>query len=285
MPRALGGLFILVTSSLLAQQQTVVPVIAWGAPGASGNRWFTEIYLSNATSQAQEVLVVGVQVLRVRESPHPCLPPNVPIPVPPLQTKVLVASDLSRWLGCPEEFVGGLLLQHEAGLLVGTRMTNAKGFEPSVGSSLLRGFSQEIPGVPLEALVGEPGAVYMVPSLVWHPRPCGATLYDTYLYFNNPGETDVTVQLLPREGETTKLSLGSVEVELPYFFKVPARRVVQLAVQPPASSGNEECGQPQVFDLFFAADGKVAALASVVDRASNDARTILVGSTHRVVTP
>ncbi|MFN3412749.1 MAG: hypothetical protein ACK42L_01650 [Thermoanaerobaculum sp.] len=278
-------LFLLATSNLFAEQTTVVPVVAWGAPGAFGNRWFTEVYLSNPTLQTQEVLVAGFEVLRMKESPHPCVPPNVPIPVSPLQTKLLAASELSRWLGCPEEFVGGVLLQHGAGLLVSTRMTNAKGFESSVGSDLLRGFSQEIPGVPLEHLIGEPGAVYMVPALVWHPQPCGATLYDTYLYFNNPGEADVEVHLLPREGEAMTIKLGNVEVQLPYLVKVPAGRVVQLAVQPAASTGGEGCGQPQVFDLFIEADGKLAVLASVVDRASNDARTVLVGSSHRVLRP
>lgn len=279
------GLVLLAVSSLFAQEATVVPVVAWGAPGAAGNRWFTELYLSNPTSQPQEVVVAGVQVLRVKESPHPCLPPIAPIRVDPLKTRLVLASELSLWLGCPEEFVGGLLLEHSGQLLVLTRMTNLKGFQSEVGSQLLRGFSQEIPGVPRAELVGGANATYMVPALLWHPAPCGASQYDTYLYLNNPGEADVDVRLLPREGEAMTIKLGNVEVQLPYLVKVPAGKVVQLAVQPAASTGGAECGQPQVFDLFFEADGKLAVLASVVDRASNDARTVLVGPQNQLRSP
>lgn len=279
------GLFLLVASNLSAQKATVVPVIAWGAPGAAGNRWYSELYLSNPTDQAQEVVVAGVQVLRKKEGPHPCLPPVTPIRVEALQTRLVVASSLGVWLGCPEEFVGGLRLEHSGELLVMTRMTNLKGFQEEPGSRLLQGFSQEIPGVRMADLVGEPGATYMVPALVWHPRACGSTQYDTYLYFNNPGEADVDVRLLPREGESLTLKLGNVEVQLPYLVKVPAGRVVQLAVQPAAGTGDGECGQPQVFDLFFEADGKLAVLASVVDRASNDARTVVVGPQNQLRSP
>lgn len=274
----------LVASGLSAQQFTVVPVVAWGALGAAGNRWSTEVYVSNPTAQVQQVLVAGTQVLRMKEGPHPCLPPITPIQVAPYQTRVILASDLNLWLGCPEEFVGGLLLEHGEGMLVTSRMTNAKGFQAEPGSYLLQGFSQEIPGVALTQLVGEPGATYMIPALVWHPHPCTATEYDTYVYVNNSGQTDVTVRLLPREGEELTLRLGGVERQLPYLFKVPAGRVVQLAVQP-LGNPDGECGQPQVFDLFFEADGKVAVLASVVDRASNDARTVLVSPANQLRTP
>lgn len=279
------SLFLLVALGLSAQEATVVPVIAWGAPGAAANRWYTELYLSNPTNQVQEVVVAGVQVLRRKEGPHPCLPPVAPIRVEPFATRLVVASDLGLWLGCPEEFVGGLRLEHSGELLVMTRMTNLRGFQEELGSRLLQGFSQEIPGVRMADLVGGAGVTYMVPALVWHPGACGSTQYDTYLYFNNPTETDVDARLLPREGEPFTLKLGGVEVQLPYLVKVPAGRVVQLAVQPAVGSGGEECGQPQVFDLFFEADGKLAVLASVVDRASNDARTVLVATRNQVRNP
>ncbi len=277
--------FLAASGFISAQENTVVPVIAWGAPGLAGNRWFTELYLANPTSQPQDVIVAGVQVLRVKESLHPCLPPVTPIRVPPLQTRVVLTSDLNRWLGCPEEFVGGLQFSHPASLLVVSRMTNVKGFQLEPSSRPLQGYSQEIPGVPMAELVGGTGQTYMVPALLWHPLACGPNQYDTYLYFNNPTATDVTVRLLPRAGESMNLKLGNVEVELPYQFKVPAGRVVQWSVQPAGGSGAGECGEPQVFDLFFEADGKLAVLASVVDRASNDARTVVVRPENQLKNP
>ncbi|MGC8915625.1 MAG: hypothetical protein ACP5NF_01440 [Thermoanaerobaculum sp.] len=266
-----------------AQERTLVPVVAWGAPGAAGNRWNTEVYLTNLTAQEEQVTGITALPLRVKTGPHPCLPPVAPVVVGPWSTKVLYASELNTWLGCPEEFVGGLVFEHGPGLLVTTRMTNTKGFADPGATGPLRGFSQEIPGVPEDQLPGGEGR-FMIPTLAWHPNPCEGSQFDTYLYLANPGESEVTVRLLARQGEDFRFRLGDVEVQLPYLVKVPKGRVVQLALLPPLGGGGP-CGSPVFFDLFFEADARVGVLASVVDRASNDPRTVLVTQEHRVQTP
>lgn len=266
-----------------AQEQTLLTVVAFGAPGAAGNRWSSELYLSNLGSTPMDVTVAGVLPLRVKQGPHPCLPPITPIHLEGERTRLLLAAELATYLGCPEEFVGAVVLEHQPGLLVGSRMTNTKGLlEESLGRPL-QGFSQEIPGVLLADLPSNDGR-YMVPGLAWDPLPChDAPKFDVYLYMANPGEEDRTVTLWPREGEEMRLRLPDREVVLPLPVKVPAGKLVQLAIKPPLPPGEAPCGQVQFFDLFFEADGSVGVLASVLDRASNDARTVLVTKAFRLI--
>jgi hypothetical protein len=274
---------VLLPAALAAQERTLLTVVAFGAPGAAGNRWSSELYLSNLSATAMDVTVAGVLPLRVKQGPHPCLPPITPIHVEGQRTRLLLASELATYLGCPEEFVGGLVLEHPPGLLVASRMTNTKSFLEELLARPLQGFSQEIPGVLLADLPSNDGR-YMIPSLAWDPNPCdGQARFDVYLYLANPSEEERTVTLWPREGEEMRLRIPDREVLLPLPVKVPAGKLVQLAIKPPLPPGEAPCGQVQFFDLFFEADGSVGVLASVVDRASNDARTILVTKAFRLI--
>lgn len=276
--------YFLAAAGLQAQERTLLTVAAWGAAGASGNRWNTEVYVTNLTAQAAEVVLAQVLPLKLKSGPHPCLPPVGPFRVEGLSTRVVLASELNLWLGCPEEFVGGLLFEHPPGILVASRMTNVKGFAGDPGSRPLQGYSQEIAGLSLSQLPGGDGR-FMIPSLAWQPGNCpGGREYDAYLYLANPDERDLSVRLLPRPGTTLSFRLGDVDVELPYTVKVPGRRVVQVALVPAQAAGSE-CAPPEFFDLLFEADGKLGVLASVVDRASNDARTVLVTAGYRVAEP
>lgn len=256
-------------------EETLVPIVAWGAAGAGGNRWSTELYLTNLTSTSMNVILVKDLPLRVKPSPHPCLRPTEPILVEPQRTRIVLASELGHFLGCPEEYVGGLVFSHPEGLVLQTRMTNTKHFVTEITDSPLRGFSQEIPGVSMAELAGGHGR-YIVPALVWSPNPCpGEPVFDTYLYLANPGDGDATVTFFPREGETFHVGLPQ-EQELPFSVKVPGGKVVQRALRPVPPGEGGPCSSAEFFDLYFEADAPVAVLASVVDRASNDARTVLV---------
>lgn len=284
MRRCLSTLLALIPALAVGQERTLVPVVAWGAPGAAGNRWHTEVYLSNLNDHAVDVVLAATLPLRVVAGPVPCLPPVRPFRVEGLRTLVVVASELNLWLGCPQEYVGGLVFEHPPGVLVGTRMTNTKGFDGDLAPRFLKGFSQEIPGVPFHRLPGKDGP-FLIPSLTRNPAACpGGNEYDTYLYFANPQSNDVTVRLASPPGTAFSFRLGESVVELPYTVKVPAGRVVQLALAPP-TSGTVPCAAAEFFDLLFEADGQIGVLASVVDRASNDARTVLVTTDYRVTRP
>ncbi|MCS7183519.1 MAG: hypothetical protein NZ869_10480 [Thermoanaerobaculum sp.] len=279
-------LFVWVFSPVLglAQTKTLVPVVAWGAPGAAGNRWNTELFLTNVGSRDVDVWLQATLPLRLKASQRPCLPPVTPVRVAAWSTRVVYASELNRWLGCPEEFVGGMVFEHGPGVRIASRMTNTRGLTDEAGTRPLRGYSQEIPGIELSALPGGEGA-YLIPTLAWHPNPCeGGSEYDSYLYFANPGPEDLTVRLLARPGTAFRFRLGEQEVELPYALKVPAGRLVQVALLPPLRPG-APCGASEFFDLLFVAEGRVGVLASVVDRWANDARTVMVTRDFLVESP
>ncbi len=251
----------------------VVPVIAWDAPGSYNNLWSTEVYLINPTSQDLQVILPKPLPLRMTVI-HPCDPPVHPWTVPAQSSLLVSASELNTVIGCPGTYVGGLVFSSVApGLAVATRMTNHKatGLAPDTG--LLAGFSQEVPGIATSNLPS-PGGEYMLPALTWHQFPCGPTAFDTYVYFANPNNTDATVTLVPPSGKTMSLMIGGAQVDLPYTVTVPANRDVQLALQP-LNAGPVICSPPSLFDLFFEVSEPVAVLGSVVDRASNDARTVL----------
>ncbi len=260
--------------------EVVIPVVAWDAHGVGTNRWSTELYLSNTASQQALVTVAAALPLRVVEQ-VPCLPPVAPFVVPGYSTRVVTAAELNRYLGCPGQFVGGLVLDAPPGVLVGTRMTNHKALGEVPEEELLQGLSQEIPGLPLTALP-QPGEEYMLPALGWHPQPCtGRGQLDTYLYLANPRTAPATVTLFDPSGRIQRLSLNRQVVTLPHDLTVPGERLAQFLVAPASEVMPAACGKPAIFDLFFRTDQPVAALGSVVDRSAQDARTVLPAALSR----
>jgi hypothetical protein len=49
---------------------------------------------------------------------------------------------------------------------------------------------------------------------------------------------------------------------------------VQIQIGPP-TVGGDTCSPPQLFDLFFQVTGPVGCFASVVDRTTQDPRTVM----------
>lgn len=260
--------------------EVVVPVVAWDAHGVGTNRWSTEVYLSNTAPQQALVTVAAALPLRVVQH-VPCLPPVAPFQVPGYATRVVTAAELNRYLGCPGQYVGGLVLEAPAGIVASTRMTNHKALGEAPEEDLLQGLSQEIPGLPAAALP-QPGEEYMLPALGWHPQPCAArTQFDSYLYLANPGTGPTTVTLYDPSGRIERLSLNRQVVTLPHDLTVPAERLAQFLVAPAPEVMPAVCGKPALFDLFFRTDQPVAALGSVVDRSTQDARTVLPAALSR----
>ncbi len=269
------ALVVFVAAQAAAQTgEVVIPVVAWDAHGVGSNRWSTEMYLSNTGPQTAQVTVAAALPLRVVRQ-TPCMPPVAPFQVAAYTTRVVTAAELNRYLGCPGQFVGGLVLETPTGIVVSTRMTNHKVLGQAPEEELLQGLSQEIPGLPV-ALLPRPGEDYMLPALGWHPSPCTATAQlDSYLYLANPNTTPATVTLFDLGGQIGKLSLNRQTVTLPYTVTVPAGRLSQFLIAPAPEVMPAVCGKPAVFDLFLSTDEPLAVLGSVVDRTTQDARTVL----------
>lgn len=277
------GVALLAVMAALAAAQTgevVIPVVAWDAHGVGSNRWSTEVYLSNTGPQSAQVTVAAALPLRVVQQ-TPCLPPVAPFQVPAYTTRVVTAAELNRYLGCPGQFVGGLVLEARAGIVVSTRMTNHKALGQAPEEELLQGLSQEIPGLPAASLP-RPGEDYMLPALGWHPSPCTATAQlDSYLYMANPNSTSATVTLFDPSGQMGRLTLNRQVVTLPHTFTVPAGRLSQYLVAPAPEAMPAACGKPAIFDVFFSTNEPLAVLGSVVDRTTQDARTVLPAQLQR----
>ncbi len=257
----------------------VVPVFAYDVPGHSKNLWTTELYLSNPTGE--EILVNTPVVLEgILEIPEPCYPPVRPKVVPPHASVVWTADEIAIELGCATKILGALLLAADGPVVVDSRMVNVSGTyevgelpDLEIPEVVLSGFSQQMPGTPVPDLP-EAGTELMLPSLYWHPNPCGSVAFDTNVGLVNPSDVPMRVTFdLPEGLREAGMRIGGTLVPLPYTMTLPPRSWQQLHVAPPPSDLTV-CLEPQRFDLYLVADGPLAAYASVVDRSTQDPRTV-----------
>ena len=270
--RIAGLVVFLAWAASAAGGQVVVPVFAWSLSGASGNRWSSELYLTNV-GQADASVRYGGFLPGFMEVGTPCLPPIAPVPVPPHSTVVVPGVAVARDMGCPAFAVGGLVLDIDGDVRVTSRMVNTRGTS-GPGGDVASGFGQEIPGLATDELLPA-GAPAMLPGLVWDPLRCGSVRFDTYLYFANPGPTAATVTLLSGSGgDPLTVVLDGTTVTTPVALTVAPVGWLRVHVEP-GGAWPAVCGPPHTFDLIFSSDAPIAALASVVDRTTQDPRTVL----------
>ncbi|MEW6338746.1 MAG: hypothetical protein ACOY3Y_19095 [Acidobacteriota bacterium] len=250
----------------------VLPAFAWHLPGSADNRWTSEVYVTNPTSVPAS-LTVGAPILGRQKLIHACLPPTVTVPIEPLSTAVVPAFNVAVALGCPDEFVGGLILQADEWLVINSRMTNERGAGGDDPQGLLTGFGQEIPGVPWDELPAR-GATYMLPSLLAHPNACEARRYESAIHFANPNPAPVEVTFVGPAGAAVELVIDNALVTTPKSFTLAAQAWVQVKLRVPDSMLTV-CGVPTSFDVFFQVSDRTGVMASVVDRTTQDPRTVM----------
>jgi len=252
--------------------EILLPVFTYAWPGFAGNLWYSEISLVNPTAAPIVVdpptFLGGTIVV-----PFPCLPPLRQTTVPPHSTVVWRPWDVAMDLGCPSRAVGALLLFADGPLVVDSRVTNVgEGLLPDEGP--LRGFGQTIPGREMAALAPA-GTRLMLPAMIWHPNACGAVAFDSYVGFANPGDEPVLVKIdLGPGSDETAVKVDGKVMSLPAAIEIPARGWQQVHLQP-LDSMLTVCLPPQRFDLLLIPDGPLAVYGSVVDRSTQDPRTIL----------
>ena len=182
-----------VLAGVAAAEELVVPLFALRWPGKDGNRWSSEVVLTNPGSATARVS--GPHVIPgVVNSTVPCLPP-VPAyrEVPAYGTVKLTASELSLDLGCPDSVPGGLGFDADRAVRLSSRVVNDRGTEAAPGA--LSGLGQEVQGFAAADLA-VPGGVYQLPGLLWDPFRCARPpLFEVYLYPVNPGPEPVEVRL------------------------------------------------------------------------------------------
>ncbi len=265
-------LALVLAAPAAAQHRVVVPVFALGLPGRGGNVWSSELWVTNP---GDVPVVVDPPVLLPGrlEEPTPCLPPAEQLVVPPGRTVLWSAAELARSLGCPRLAVGALVVSGDGPFRIRGRMVNV-GVVRSSSLGPLQGFGQDVPGVPLEDLLARPRR-QLLPGMVWDPLACGPVRFDSYVGFANPSDeaVHVTLDVSGRDGEML-VRLGGRERALPARLTVDGRSWRQLHLEP-AGVWPEVCGEPLPFDLVLTLDGPLAVYGSVVDRASQDPRTVL----------
>jgi hypothetical protein len=169
--------------------------------------------------------------------------------------------------------LGGLAFDADGPVLISSRVVNDQGIGGA--GAPLSGLGQDVPAFSAADLA-TPGGVYQLPALLWDPFRCArAPLFEVYIYLANPGSEAVEVSLQQsRSGQPGDLIINGVPVPTPHEFELQPREWRQLKVEL-GGALPAVCLGPQVVDLFLTATGGVAVVGSVVDRSSQDPRTVL----------
>jgi hypothetical protein len=269
-------LFVIALSTAVSALagDVILPTFAWNLGGRGLNRWTTEIYLTNPGSSILHVSLEAVYPGKVSVR-HPCLPPSpVAWDVPPYTTVPWMARKIWLDVGCPDTMVAGLMLRSESRFVMQSRMVNS----PDVPASeaLLAGISQEVPGMPVEELPAA-GSLYMLPALGWHVAPCGQPALQSYLNVVNPGADIVTLTVqLDAAGSAGDMLVDGRLERVPFAIEIKPASWRQISVAPFPGDPAPAC-QPVagLHDLFFQVSGPLAIYGSVVDRSTQDPRTVL----------
>jgi hypothetical protein len=271
MKRILVASIVLIPMLGFPSEPRVLPVVAHEAPGSADNRWSSELYLSNSGSEEITVTMGGLLPGRRRPS-EPCQTfAPVKRTVPAHSTVMWSAAELGPDIGCATFVLGGLTLDADGPVHIGSRLVNHRGHEP-VPHQPLHGSGQVVDALALEDLPR--AGSYQLPGLLWHRNACGPQAFVSYVGFANPGEDSVMVTLdLPPDSREPGLRIDGKPVVLPHSIEVPAQSWRQIRLVPEPSPLTV-CMDPEIVDLWLDINGSLAFYGSVVDRPAQDPRTV-----------
>jgi hypothetical protein len=271
MVRFLIFVLVFLLSGFASAETYLLPVVAYQVPGHAGNRWSSELYLSNGGSEEVTVTLGGLALGR-RLPPEPC-PTFAPVirRVPAHSTVVWSAAELGPDLGCATLALGAVILDTTAPIDISSRLVNHRSRLPETPLPL-HGTGQVVHAVALDEMPR--AGAYLLPSLMWHRNSCGLEEFVTSVGFANPGEHSVRVTLdLPPEVNESGIRIDGESVELPHVIEISGQSWVQVRLAPEPSPLTV-CMDPEVFDLWIDADAPIAIYGSVVDRLVQDPRTV-----------
>ena len=264
----------LLAGSTAAAENLLLPVFAHNAVGQDGSRWSSELYLTNPSGQP--VQVTPAQLLPGQLAPtRPCrifMPPTRV--VPPHSAVVWTASGMAADLGCAEEALGGLLLSADGPVIISSRMVRHPAEEGKTGRGFLAGQGQQIPVLAMDELPR--AGSYLLPALHCQREGGAGPAFDTYVGFTNPWPEPVLISIDPASDVVDRgLRIDDQEVALPYTFEMPPESWRQIQLRPARADDDRGSRGPESIDLLVTIDGPLAFYASVVDRTSQDPRTVL----------
>lgn len=271
---ALMVVVVLAGASAVVAEEILLPGYAYRLGGQGGNLWTSEVFVTNLGPETTTARLVDILVGSVTIT-NPCVPPDeITLEIPPYATVPWPAIRLREHLGCPDSLVGALVIESSGPIVVDSRMVNSRSGTSTGPAGLPAGWGQEIPGVPFSQLP-QPEVVQIVPGLAWHPSPCGPPKFETHLNFSNPSDSEISVTLsVTADMSPGKIRLDGREVTTPFSLPVRAKSWRQVRISPPASM-LPVCRDPEYFDFFLVAGAPFGVYASVLDRTSQDPRTVL----------
>jgi hypothetical protein len=247
-------------------------VVAHQIPGHGGNRWSSELYLTNDHPVPVTVTLGGLLPGR-RRPPQPCETfAPVTREVPAHTTLLWSAAELGPDIGCAELVLGGLVIDTTEPIELTSRLVNHTETIPR-SAVPLHGPGQVVAAIPL-ADVPAAGA-YLLPGLAWHRNSCGPAEFSSSLALLNPGDQPVTVILdLPTALAEFGMRVNGEPVELPLAVVIAGQSWRQLALTPEPSLLTA-CMGPEPFHLLADTDGPLVVVGSVIDRLAQDPRTVV----------
>lgn len=248
----------------------IVPAAAFNLPGHGGNVWSSELYAVNFGPEPADVAVVDF----------------LPGSLEPLgdvgscgQARWTLQPDqiltLPAGLGqCARSFVGAVIIEAGPGVEVRSRIVNHHStIDPRYPPERpLRGLGQEMPIylVPEEPWASADQTLW---PMTWHRNRCGQPrAFDSYVGVVNHGDVPGVVRV-GEVGDNAVVLVEGAEVAFGAGIEVPPHSWAQYRLHP-HDSPFSDCRDAETAAIRVRTDGPVLVYGSVVDRNSQDPRTI-----------
>lgn len=249
----------------------VIPVAAFNQPGYGSNMWSTELRAINLGPEPSELEIVEFipGAMEPREDFAPCeealwtLDPDQELTVP---------VGLQQ---CAGSFVGAYVVRVGPWISVRSRIVNhASMIDPwHPTTNPLRGFGQEIPVFPLPEAPVASAEVVLWP-MTWHWNRCTQPrAFDSYVGVVNYGDTPGTIWI-GEEGDNAAVIVDGVEVRFGAALYVAAHSWAQYRLHP-YDSPFSDCRDAEPVAIPVRSEGPLMVYGSVVDRTSQDPRTVI----------
>lgn len=254
----------------------LVPVASFNLPGRGENLWSSELYALNAGDEPVRIEVVDFLPGSI-EPLQTFAPCNDPIWTLPVGAQMI----LPRGLGlCASSFVGAVLLEVEGTIRLRCRMVNHREvlLPEDHPNAPIRGLGQEITVYPIGPRV--PGASNLTLTLwplLWHRNTCGVPpAFESYLGIANFGDDWGQVRVGASD-QAASVIVGGHEVPFGELIDVPPRSWHQYRLEP-HDVPTTDCRGPAPVAVEVEVEGSLSLYGSVVDRLSQDPRTVLAAA-------
>ena len=248
----------------------LVPVVAFNLPGHGENLWSSELYALNTGEEPGRIEVIELLpgAIEPLQTFAPCFEPAWTLSP---GTPTVLSPGLRL---CASSFVGALLLRVDGTIQLRSRMLNHRQvLSPDQKPGMpIQGLGQDIPVFPVPQQPSD-GTVVSLWPLIWHRNTCTlAPAFESYLGIANYGDEWGWVRVGEADDPAGVIVDGN-EVPFGDRIDVPPRSWRQYRLQP-HDSPFSDCREPETVSVSVEVNGPLVVYGSVVDRLSQDPRTV-----------